>query len=318
MRSTKDRVVICFGIAIFGIVGIVILLNAFLPGKYDGKAYAHKVDIEETVNSEGSTVYYPIYYFYVGDEEYRCTSKIGTGFRPDKSNNVVHYDSKNPTNCKSETGNLGPLIAGTISLGIAVLIAALFLKSQNRSISYDANGNIEEYNQEYDRKDIEQQLQSKENVEAIANYFSKIQLIIARLVLGFIIFILLIILLFDYIMVRQTIIAKDYIETTANYVDIKEQNEEDSFYIDYIYEFEDKKGNRQEIVVSGYEDEVPEPSIKIKYNEKNPQEYYEDSATYGVVGISFVVIKIIILMVLLTLFFNKNLLSKTHISISKG
>ena len=113
--------------------------------------------------------------------------------------------------------------------------------------------------------------------------------------------------------VKQTIIARNYIDAVANYVDKKSEGEVTD---DYLYTFIDKNGVEQEIVVSIFKDKEVEEKMKIKYNEKNPQDYYEEGMTYGNEGIMWYVVKIIALVLLIILFFNKRLLSKIGISAS--
>ena len=78
-----------------------------------------------------------------------------------------------------------------------------------------------------------------------------------------------------------------------------------------------KNGNKQEIVISVGKDNQPEDKIKIKYDENNPNEFYEEGSTFNTSGMIGYVIKIIILIVLIIIFFNTKLLRKFHFSISK-
>ena len=58
--------------------------------------------------------------------------------------------------------------------------------------------------------------------------------------------------------------------------------------------------------------------IEIKYDENNPQEFYEENQLLGKGGIIGAVVKFIIIALLIVLFFNKNLLSKINITASRG
>lgn len=118
-------------------------------------------------------------------------------------------------------------------------------------------------------------LKKNKSAQKLVGVASDIQLIYKRVILGIIIFVLFILLL-DVNIIKQTIKAKDYFETTAEYVS-KKDSSNDSIS-DYIYAFEDQDGNREEIVLSIDSKTEPKEKIKIKYNEKNPKEYYAEGS----------------------------------------
>ena len=157
----------------------------------------------------------------------------------------------------------------------------------------------------------------EENAEKIAEIADKIQLIIKRVALAGIIGVLLVFIIIDTIIVKQTIKAKDYIETTA-ILENKLDSEESDVFDDYIYTFKDKSGNDQKITISIPKDRNPENELKIKYDENNPQEYYEEGGTYNKSDIIWYVVKIIVMILLIVLFFNKKLLRKISITTRKN
>ncbi len=169
----------------------------------------------------------------------------------------------------------------------------------------------EEYVAEKERKAKETERMIQDNVEKALPIIDKINLIIKRVIIGVIILILLFFIIIDSALFVQTIKAKDYIETTATYVEEKE----DDVFIDCTYTFVDKKEETHEIVVSISKKSVPEQEIKIKYNENNPEDFYEESALLNKNGLIFYGIKIIGLILLVLLFFNKKLLDKISISV---
>ena len=122
--------------------------------------------------------------------------------------------------------------------------------------------------------------------------------------------------MFDFFIVRQTILSRNFIETTATLAG-KSGESDSEITSDYVYTFEDKKGNQQEIVVSVFQDDVVENEIKIKYNEKDPQDYYQESSVLNKSGIIWYRVKVVAITILIILFFNKKLLSKVNISASK-
>ena len=97
---------------------------------------------------------------------------------------------------------------------------------------------------------------------------------------------------------------------------MEKENSEDNVFNKHIYSFEDTHGNKQEIIVSVSKNDTVKNTIKIKYNENNPQEFYEEGMTYGKSGITWYVVKIVVLIALVFLFFNKKLLSKVSISLN--
>lgn len=150
----------------------------------------------------------------------------------------------------------------------------------------------------------------------IMNIVSTISLIYKRVVIGGVILLMLFLSLFDIIMLKQTIEARNYIDTTAQFVEIKE-DEENSSFNEALYSFTDKNGQNQIIYVST-SSSTPPDEIKIKYDENNPQEFYQENQVLDKGGITGLVVKFIIIALLIFLFFNKNLLSKIHITASRG
>ena len=160
----------------------------------------------------------------------------------------------------------------------------------------------------------ENDMQKEENSEKVIAIIGKVQLIYKRVILGIIIAILLVITLIDTAIFKQTLKARNYIETTAVYVD-KKDNGESSIFDDYIYTFEDNKGVQQKIIMSFSKDTHPEEEIKLKYNEDNPQDYYNDGMTFDKSEFIWYIVKIVVLILLVILFFNKKLLSKVNMSV---
>ena len=153
----------------------------------------------------------------------------------------------------------------------------------------------------------------EENAQKAVVILDKVIIAYKRILLIAPILILLIIVFFETTTVVKTIKAKNYIETTATYVN-KSNNEDDSeLFDDYIYSFEDIKGTRQEITISIPQEEQPPKEIKIKYDNTNTKKYYKKTQIFSSFEMLFYVIKVIILLVLTIIFFNKNLLRKTSI-----
>ncbi len=300
----NSRLIFLF-VAVFGVIGIYLTFIAGNMQKYDSQTTAYKIDANAQDGSDG-VMYYPIYYFKVRGEEYKCESKSGSSSLPNESKNKVYYDSKNPTKCMTQYEKSTSKFMGIIFLVVSVILIVFLVKKPS--------GNAEDVNKTIEI-DPEKQQQIEENVLKVTSAIEKIALIVKRVILGIIIFILLLFILFETLIIKQTIKAKDYIETTATYV-MEKENSEDNVFDKHIYSFEDTHGNKQEIIVSVSKNDTVKNTIKIKYNDNNPQEFYEEGMTYGKSGIIWYVVKIVVLIALVFLFFNKKLLSKVSISLN--
>ena len=157
--------------------------------------------------------------------------------------------------------------------------------------------------------------QIEEQQQKVFNIVNKIVYIYKKIVLGIIILVLAILVLIDGIIFKQTMEARNYIDAVAEYVEIKE-SEEDSVFNEALYSFTDKKGNTHTFEEIYSKDESPEMEIRIKYNENDPDDYFTEGATLTKSGIIWFVVKIVVLVLLIFLFFNKKLLSKINISVS--
>ena len=304
--NNKNKWIVYLCAFIFGIVGIYLTFISGNTNKYDSETKAYRIDVNESYDSDGGYTYRPTYYFRVDGRDYECHTKGGSSSYPKDSKNTVYYDSKNPTNCKTEYEKSTSKLGGIICLVATGIIIYFFIIK--KPVEIDESEQINEI-------DVEKQKQLEENMVKVMEVVDKVQLIYKRVILGVIIAILLILILIDTAIFNQTLKAKDYIDTTAKYVDVKDDN--DTVFDNYIYEFLDKKGNRQEITVGISKNESPEEEIKIKYNENNPQDYYEESAVMDKSGIIWYIVKIVFLVLLIILFFNKKLLNKIGISVGR-
>jgi preprotein translocase subunit SecE len=308
-KKSKAAVYIC--IAIFGILGVYLTFFAGNTSKYDAKTNAYQIDKNERYDSDDGTMYSPIYHFRHNGNNYECKSKMSSSSYPKESKNTVYYDSNNPEKCMTEYEKSNGLFAGIICLVVAAVVFFFFIK-KNRS---------ETENEQYHEQNMnntealtpEQQQQLEENAQKVINVIEKASLIYKRIVLGFIIVVLIIFILIDTALYKQTKKAEGYTETTATYVEKKEDGG-DSIFDDYIYTFKDKKGNDQQITVSVSKESIPEEQITIKYDENNPQEFFEEGATLDKTDMTWYIVKIVALVLLVFLFFNKRLLNKIGIS----
>lgn len=308
--TMKQKVLLFLSIAIFIGAGIYLTFFSGNTSKFDSQVEAYRIDPNESYDSEDGYIYHPVYYFKVNEKEYECKAKTGSSTYPKEKKNKVYYDSKNPKNCKTEYEKSTSLVAGIICLVVSLIIIYFaIIKRPTKS--------IEDFN-EMDREEQEKQnVVNQEDMEKIMGIISKAQLIYKRVILGIIIAILLVFILIDTMIVKQTIKSKDYPEVTATLIDRKEDTESSAF-IDCVYSFIDKNGKQQEITVSIPNDEQAEEEIKIKYNEKNPEDYYQEGATMDKSGIIWYIVKVVALILLVVLFFNKKILNKINISVGNN
>ena len=306
----KNKMLIYLSIASFGVMGIYLTFISGNINKYDSQTTAYKIELNENYDFDEGTKYSPTYYYKVNGKNYECES-IASNSVPNESKNKVYYDSKNPKKCKTEYEKSSSITAGIVFLMFTVLIIVLTVKYP------PSNKNEANQNNQVNNIDIEKQNQINENIEKTEVIIKKAQLIYKRIILGIIILILFVINLFFIPIFKQTIVSKDFIKTTATYVD-KKENTKDSIFNDYIYTFKDKQGNEQEIIISLPKDETPEDKIYLKYNQNNPKDFYKKSEIMDKSEFIWFIVRIIVMILLIILFFNKKLLSKIHITASKN
>ena len=305
-KNKKWLVYLC--IVLFGGIGIYLTFISGNTSRYDSQIKAYQIDENEHYDSDG-TIYYPIYYFKVGDKEYQCKAKSGSSSAPNPKKNIVYYDSKNPEKCLTQYEKSTSRVGGIICIVVSLLILVLsFVKpSKKATESFQSNAAM----------DLERSDQLREQMANVEDLIDKFQLIVKRVILGIIIFVLFLFNVFDFFIVRQTILSRNFIETTATLAG-KSGESDSEITSDYVYTFEDKKGNQQEIVVSVFQDDVVENEIKIKYNEKDPQDFYEEGQTFDKSGLLWFGVKVVIMILLIVLFFQKKLLNKIHFSVGRS
>ncbi len=300
----KQKIGLILCILIFGGVGIYLTFFMGNTNKYDSKTTADRIEVSTRHDSDGD-IYYPTYYFKVGDKEYTCVSQSGGNTSPNKNKNKVYYDSKNPKKCLTEYDKSSSHIMGIICLIVTVVIIVLSIKKP----SSNNNGSTE-----VKELDPETKEKIEQGIEKTIEIAGKIELIFKRVIIAIVFIILLVLILIDSAILKQTIKSKDYIPTTATYVGKKDETD-DSVFNDHIYTFKDKKGNNQEITMSIAEDTTPEDEINIKYNEKDPTDYYTEGAYFKKSDIIWYIVKVVAAILLGILFFNKKLLNKIRLSV---
>lgn len=304
----KNKVMLYLCTAIFGMVGIYLTFVSGNVSKYDSQVRAYQIYVDEDYDSDDGTMYSPVYYFTVDGVNYKCSSKTSSSTYPSENKNTVYYDSKNPNNCKTEYDRSSGRFIGIICLVVTAIIIYFFIIKKPAS---NANAELND-NDNLSASDYQV---NGETVEKISRVLGKVSLIFKRIILGIIFIVLLILVLFDTALFKQTIKSKDYIDTIAMY-SYKKETSDGYIFDDYIYTFEDTKGKVQEITIGISKDEGAPDTIKIMYDENNPQEFYQEGNILSKSGIIWYFVKILLLIGVIVLFFSKRALNKISISVS--
>ncbi len=300
--NKKKSLLLYLCILIFGTIGIYLTFIVGNTNKYDSQTRAYKIDPNENYDSEDKIIYNPIYYFEVDGNNYECEAK-GTSSYPKKNKNIVYYDSSNPTKCKTEYEKSTSKFAGIVSLIATAVIVyfGIIEKPSNNRKNQTQENNIDNQNSI-----------NYEAVEKVSNIIEKGQMIFKKAVIIIIIIILLLLTLVETLIIKQTIKAKDYVEATAVYE--KDIIDGESSFKDCVYTFTDKQERKQNITISIPKTDEAKETIKIKYDEKNPKEYYEEGATMDKKGIIWFIVRIITIVILIILLLNEKLLNKISFS----
>ena len=289
---------------IFGLIGFFLTFYEGNVGNYDSKARAFKIEPNESIDSEGSSTYYPIYHFKVNRNIYQCESASGSSKVPDKSKNIVYYDSQNPTFCKTEYERSTSKTTGIIFLVIAVVLCVLIFINKPYLIRTEDDPPLSP-------EDLEKQREFEEKFRKAEGYVNKAYLIYKKIIIGVIITVLFIVLIFFGLLFRQTIKARNYIKTTGVFVErIKSDDIDEDKYV-----FTDKNGDEHEAIIVALTD-APKEEIEIKYNEKQPEDYVTQYNILSTTGIILYIIGIIVFFFLNIALFNDKLLEKINISVS--
>lgn len=108
------------------IIGGIFVSTLIKINNLDSETISSRVDVKSHRDSEGSTMYSPVYYFRVNGIEYSCDSTSSSSINPGDKNKTVYYDSKDPSNCMTEFSKsnnallLLPMLIPLLFIGIAV------------------------------------------------------------------------------------------------------------------------------------------------------------------------------------------------------
>ena len=91
----------------FGLLFLVIMFIIFFGSilnrnTLDSETTSTDVNPNRHQDSDGDYVYSPIFTYEVDGQTYTCTSGVSSSIGPGEDPHVIHYDSKNPSNCMSD------------------------------------------------------------------------------------------------------------------------------------------------------------------------------------------------------------------------
>lgn len=87
------------GVAIAVIMIGILIGSTMNLNSLDATTMSTSVKINQHIDSDGNTMYSPVYHYNVNGEEYSCSSNSSSSIRPSESNALVYYDSKKPSRC---------------------------------------------------------------------------------------------------------------------------------------------------------------------------------------------------------------------------
>ena len=303
MKKSEKIIAAIVALVIIGF-GIYMTFYDGNVSKYDSKTNAYKVDVNEYYDSDSGTMYKPTFYFRAHGKEYLCDSKLSSSSYPNAENNVVYYDSSNPSKCTPSYGQSRSIVLGIIFIAVGILvITSLFIKKKPKT--------------EENLKALkDKEIVINEKMYQVAN---SVEVIVSRVIIGFILLVLLILIAIDSVLIKQTIQSKDYIETTAT-LSHNAGESEDGLWYKYAYTFLDKNNVKHEIII-----EIPKESVSqatdtkiIRYNENNPEEYADENMILSKNGFIWFGIKVGAFVILIILFINIRKFSNINFKINNN
>lgn len=124
------------GILFLVIFGGLSISNIIKLNSLDSKVLSTRVEIKSFLDDEGSMMYSPIYHYKVDGRDYKCSSNSSSSNNPGTKNEMVYYDSANPSNCMTEyskTSNYITLIFLIIPIAF-IIFSTIKIKNINKRI----------------------------------------------------------------------------------------------------------------------------------------------------------------------------------------
>ena len=132
------------GILFLVIFGAVVISSFVKLKSLDKEVISDRVEVNSHIDSDGTRMYSPTYYYTVDGNMYACSSNSSSNVNPGTSNKKVYYKSSSPSTCMTEyskSSNYMFLIFLIIPI-IFIVVAVLNMKKIDKRIKI-----IEELNQ---------------------------------------------------------------------------------------------------------------------------------------------------------------------------
>lgn len=110
------------GLLFIGVLVAVILDSYNKSNDMDSETMSKRVEINQYLDSDGQTMYSPVYFYEVNGTDYQCSSGSSSSIRPSTDNGKVFYKSSDPSKCMTEYTK-----KANIWLYVALLIPILAL-----------------------------------------------------------------------------------------------------------------------------------------------------------------------------------------------
>lgn len=105
-KGTKFYLAFLFVGLFFLVIILAIFISDFFKYKsLDSEIMSTRVEISSYQDTDGNTMYSPIYYYNVKGKEYACKSNFSSSLMPSTENEKVYYDSKSPSRCMPENSS---------------------------------------------------------------------------------------------------------------------------------------------------------------------------------------------------------------------
>ncbi len=118
------------------ILGGIVGYSIFKRNSLDSVVLSTHVDIKESEDDDGDTMYSPVYYYTVNGVDYSCGSSSYSGRNPGYENKNVYYDSKDPSRCMSEYSESNITLLSLIMIAPALfgIVGIVLLTKVNKRI----------------------------------------------------------------------------------------------------------------------------------------------------------------------------------------
>ena len=126
---------IYIGLLILLIIDGIIAINIIRKKSFDSYVITRHIEIESHENSDGDTMYTPVYYYNVDGKQYKCKPSSSSSNISKIRNGKVYYDSKNPSKCITDYSlkeNKILLILNIIPLGFIIPGILLTIKANKK------------------------------------------------------------------------------------------------------------------------------------------------------------------------------------------